>query len=537
LACRLVGSSTDESKTLTKLHLNNKHQQLLTLHSSLNRYLPLILLFILGYYLLMTIGEKKQDRYFLPAYPWLNLLAAIGLVGLASLTSALSLGTGARVTRHVSRFTFYATRPLAILTVLILAINGPLVITNYPYYFTYYNPLLGGIKSAAKAVTIGWGEGLDLAADYLNKNVDTGHTRVSSWYQSTFAPYYRGPAISYSKEKGKALAGDYVIFYINQAQRRFPDDVMFDYFESRFAPEKTITLHGVDYAWVYPSLGVDHYVEDQTYTGIASLLAWQWEHGDTPLVPGQSTGFDLYWEYLGKEPGELFFLRLVDRLGNVWAEGQSRPLAAKNPPFEQWRQGEIIVEQGTLALPPDIPPGQYRLQIGFYTNAPAVTSGELLFTLPPDDSLVQVGPAGHPDFELPAEAVPVSKPLGQRLTLLGAVWPQQPVAQTETIPLELYWQVEQPLPANFQLHLGLMDEAGEARQAWFNLTLAETFNAQETTWPPGTLFRTRWQLDLLPDVPPGDYRFELVLAQDTEVTLPFGRLTVSKAALATQTDE
>src|SRR5690606_11712571 len=46
-----------------------------TVLASFWRYLPLILLFLAGYYLLMTIGEKKQDRYFLPVYPWLNLLA------------------------------------------------------------------------------------------------------------------------------------------------------------------------------------------------------------------------------------------------------------------------------------------------------------------------------------------------------------------------------------------------------------------------------------------------------------------------------
>ena len=52
------------------------------------------------------------------------------------------------------------------------------------------------------------------------------------WFSPTFRVQlevtteddFKGEAISYSKEKGKAMAGEYVVFYINQLQRRFPDD-------------------------------------------------------------------------------------------------------------------------------------------------------------------------------------------------------------------------------------------------------------------------------------------------------------------------
>jgi hypothetical protein len=486
-----------------------------TIHySSFFRYLPLILFFILGYYVLMTIGEKKQERYFLPAYPWLDLIAAVGLVSL------LDYPFIPRLIHRVSR--------LALLLLTILIVNGLLVASNFPYYLTYYNPLLGGIKSAAKVITIGWGEGLNLAAEYLNQKTDPAQTRVASWYESTFAPFYHGPSISYSKEKGKALAGDYVIFYINQTQRRFPDEIMFDYFETRFKPEKVITLHGLDYAWIYPSLGVDHYIQDQTYTGIASLLAWQWANGDdVPLIPGQPANFELYWEYLGKELDETFFFRLVDAGGHIWAEGESQPVAAENPPIEQWREGEIIFERGSLTLPVDIPPGQYQLQIGFYTKAPAVTEGELLFVVPDDEVLVIVGHANHSvSYALPPTATPIDQSLGNGLTLLGVTGPGHSLVPESTLFLDLYWRVEQPLTADAGLHLGLIDEAEVAKQAWFDLSLAETFSPTETTWQPGDIIHTRWQLDLLPQVGPGGYHFEVVLAEDITQILPFGRLEI-----------
>jgi hypothetical protein len=494
-------------------------------YASFFRYLPLILLFILGYYLLMTIGEKKQDRYFLPIYPWTDLIAGAGLV---LLVEVVARWLRPSVSWSASPSVLQRLGNIALLVALLITYGYSLV-THFPYYFTYYNPLLGGIKGATQAMTIGWGEGLDLAAAYLNEQTEAGQIRVASWYESTFAPFYHGPSISYSKEKGKALAGDYVVFYINQTQRRFPDDVLFDYFTAHFEPEKqVITLHGIEYAWIYPSLGIDHYGPDQAYSGIAALLAWQWTEGDKTLVPGETESFELYWEYLGKERDEPFFFRLVDAQGRPWAEGASQPVAARNPPVEQWREGEIIFEAGQISLPPAMPPGQYQLQIGFYTQAPAVTSGELLFQLLPEEAVVTVGHAPGLTFTPTLPAAAISQPLGGSLTLLAASWPQESLALGSEIPLDLYWRIEQPLQADANLHVGLMNEGGEAKQAWFNLTLAETFNPIETTWQPGDLIHTHWQLQLLPEVPPDTYRIQLVLPDDPNQVLPFGQLILQE---------
>ncbi len=474
----------------------------------------------------------------LPVYPWLNFIAAAGLVIIYDwLTPRRKTQNASRKIFHSSRFMFYIPRPIMVLVILILIINGYFVAVNFPYYFTYYNPLLGGIHGAARAVTVGWGEGLDLAADYLNQNTDPTHTRVASWYESTFAPFYHGDSISYSKEKGKALAGDYVIFYINQTQRRFPDEVMFDYFEKRFEPKQVITLHGLDYAWIYPSLGIDHYLQDQTYTGIASLLAWQWAVGDAPLFPGRPTAFDLYWEFLGKRSDEPFFFRLVDGQERVITEALSQPISAENPPPGQWREGEIIAERGALTVPPGTPPGQYRLQIGFYTNAPAVAEGELLFILPEAETLVMVAPTNYAAFTLPAEATLIDRPLGDSLTLLGATWPPRlPTSPSSRFPLDLYWRIEKAIPANFIVHAVLMDKANAARQAWFDLSLAETIDPANSMWQPGDIVHTSWQLDLPPEISPGNYYFDLVLPfpimEAKTKNLSFGQVVISPAEMS-----
>jgi hypothetical protein len=325
----------------------------------------------------MTLGEKKQDRYILPVYPALSILAAVGLVEWVNIR-----------------------RP--VLLAVVVLVQAGLVAANYPYYFTYYNPLLGGIQGAERLVTVGWGEGLDLAADYLNQKPNADQLQVSAWYQSTFAPFFKGTAISYAKEKGKALSGDYVVFYINQLQRRFPDDELFRYFESRYRPEVVIPLQGVDYVVIYPGPHVQHYVEDRvdeaqrSYRGIAALLGWDWLTAGGSATPQAKAGgglpFRLYWEYLGKLPEEHFFFRLAEASGRVVAEALSQPLATENGDPATWRHGQIIVEQGELVVRPGTPSGDYRLQIGFYTRAPAVTEGELRFALPPEEAGVRVLP-------------------------------------------------------------------------------------------------------------------------------------------------
>ncbi|MDW8070187.1 MAG: glycosyltransferase family 39 protein [Anaerolineae bacterium] len=349
----------------------------------------LLCLYVMLFTIFMTFGEKKQDRYLLPVYPILSTMAAVGL-------SRLAIGSLGKLAHHP----VIAHTVFPLLLAVILIFQGFLIVVHHPYYFTYYNPLLGGIRGAQSMVTIGWGEGLDLAADYLNRKPNAEQLRVATWYHSTFAPFFKGEAVGYSKEKGKALSGNYVLFYINQLQRRFPDEELFRYFEQRYQPEAIISLHGIPYVVIYPGPGMQHYVEDRvnehrrSYRGIAALLGWDWLDVADPDRPSVAAGnglrFRLYWEYLGKRPEERFFFRLLDVEGRRVVEALSQPLLNENGDPSTWRRGQIIVEEGVLTVPADTAPGEYRLQIGFYTQAPAVTEGELVFDLPELDAHVCV---------------------------------------------------------------------------------------------------------------------------------------------------
>ncbi len=477
----------------------------------------ILLAFVILFVLFLTFGEKKQDRYILPVYPILGIVAAVGLVRISSL-SRRSARAGKSPVSNLQTLLF----------VVILFLQGILVVFNYPYYFTYYNPLLGGIQVAERVVTVGWGEGLELAAEYLNQKPDAEDMRVSAWYQSTFAPFFKGEAISYSQEKGKAMAGDYVVFYINQLQRRFPDEELYHYFETRYQPEQVIPLKGVNYVVIYPGPRIQHYVEDRVdeqrrvYRGIAALLGWDWlgvTKAERPVVTsGEALPFRLYWEYLGKVPEEEFFFRLVGPDEQVWAEGVSQPLLGENGDPATWRQGQIITEEGELPVPPGTPPGEYQLQIGFYTQAPAVTEGELIFEVPPGDDLVEVTSSAQPVAAAQAIAVD-DLPLSRRqdtqfaeLRLLGTTSLETPLVSDGPWSVDVYWQAEVDPETDFYARLSLVDDDGQSRWAWEAEPLVSFYPTSR--WEAGEVVRSRITVVPTSRTPGGEYDLRLTLLDE-----------------------
>ncbi len=183
----------------------------------------------------MTIGQKKFDRYILPIFPALNIVAAAGLNRLVE-----------TMNRRINRVNFYS-----IAVVLVLLLSAGLTLPYHPYYFPYYNPLVGGSTQAPHTLLVGWGEGLEKAANYLNQKKDAGELHVALRYTADFAPFFVGRTIH--TESYDPATTDYVVIYVNQVQRDLNPEIIDRYYESQ-EPEYTVSLHGIDYAWVYPNL-------------------------------------------------------------------------------------------------------------------------------------------------------------------------------------------------------------------------------------------------------------------------------------------
>jgi 4-amino-4-deoxy-L-arabinose transferase-like glycosyltransferase len=351
------------------------------------RVLPILLAYVLLYGALVTLGGKKQDRYILPAFPALATLAALGYAQISHLK--YPKGTMSPISNLPSPV-FNWLLPLVVLA------QAAFVLPHYPYYFTYYNPLMGGGSAAVRTMIVGWGEGLDQAARWLNTQPDAEDLDVVAWYSTTFEPFFRGHTIykieeeKISRSSMPGLAANYVVLYVNQAQRELPSPGALQFLRA-VSPVYTVTLHGIDYAWIYPSVGMQHVIPDNArLVGQAELLGYDLndEAGKpvTVTYPESVSYLSLYWEWQGKAEDEPVRVSLVDNGGVT--RGWGNPIQTSAPlPYAEWQEGMVVRDDFALVIFPDTPPGMYRLAA--WIDRPATNETVGVFPLE-DAVMIQV---------------------------------------------------------------------------------------------------------------------------------------------------
>ncbi len=195
---------------------------------------------VLLFTLCLSLTSKKFSRYLLPAFPIIEILAAIGFFeflkwGYSYIDSRF--GTGA----NAQKLTF------SIVTILCLALIQILpVLRLHPYYGTYYN--LGfKLTDIRKIITVPAGAGYDLAAKYLNKKTNARELYVQTFPQSAqfFLPYFTGHM--YWTDAGEEDVPDYEVVHIRESQAGWVPQTG----TLNGELEHVITLNGIDYVWIY----------------------------------------------------------------------------------------------------------------------------------------------------------------------------------------------------------------------------------------------------------------------------------------------
>lgn len=419
----------------------------------------------------------------------------------------------------------------------LLLIQALFVLPSYPYYFSYYNPLAGGGAVAARTIQVGWGEGLNEAAAYLNTLPGAGSLKAVSWYSTAFEPYFNGRTIykiedeKISRSAKPGLAADVVIFYINQVQRRLPSDGALAYFR-RGEPLYTVRLNGQPYAWIYPGPGVAHiFAGEARLVSQAELLGYDLLDGAGGRLDEAPSGgvvtLRLYWEWQGNPPDEPIGVSLVDAGGETWGWGHLLASTCPAGGESDCRQeGTIKINDYALAVEPGTPPGLYQLQA--WIDRPA--TGEVVgrFPLVAGDAPVSVGRPESPprvaDLEL---AQTLAAGLGP-LRLVGYDLPGGPWQPGQAQRLELAWSLPastgepqpeaagNPAPAGVTAELRLVPASPEIPPAAAPTWLRPVSPAYPVSrWRPGDLFRDVWQLELPPTTPAGRYTLQLAAGGQT----------------------
>ena len=217
--------------------------------------------------------------------------------------------------------------------------------------------------------------------------------------------------------------------------------------------------------------------------------------------PGEELLVSLHWEALRPLEAEYHtFVHLLDPNGETVAQSDHQP-GGDYYPTTLWRPGERLRDDHSLAIPPDAPPGIYRLLAGMYT----LSTEEGLQPLGEPVTLGEVGVKTGISTEPASVAHPTEANFDNQIALLG----YDAEVQGETLWVKLHWRSLQPTGADYTIFVHLIDGTGQ--------TLSQ-HDAQPqdgayptSVWDAGEVVVDDHPLPLPPEPSAGDYWLDVGL--------------------------
>lgn len=320
-----------------------------------HRTLLLLGLFALLFTLAMSGFPKKFNRYIVPVFPALDILAAAGIIGALGWLGASKARarTSGQAVRRFERGILAALMGIA-------ALNAAYW---HPYPIVAYNQMLGGARAGVWMFSSGWGEGYDQIAAWLNQQADITGVVTASVKANGLNPYLQHGAQAITPPT-PALPDNtgYVVVYAYQTQGTvFPP---FDQFYPRATPLHTVTLHGVTYARIYQvPPEVQHRLATRFGEGIV-LRGYSLHRAAPDLLD-----LTVQWQTTAAPPQDyLLFAHLYDQQGQKLAQIDVPP-AGPDTPLMQWEPVRAYTWRHPLPIPADLPAGDYWLALGLYDPA------------------------------------------------------------------------------------------------------------------------------------------------------------------------
>jgi hypothetical protein len=212
--------------------------------------------------------------------------------------------------------------------------------------------------------------------------------------------------------------------------------------------------------------------------------------------PGGELEVALYWQALEKAgPAYTAFLHLVAADGTGVA-GIDEPVLQGLYQPDLWPQGLTTVDRHRLALPADLAPGRYRLDLGLYhpgqSDRPLPVEGGDRLPL----ASLTVGSVVVPPPSTPADLV-----FGDRMRLLGFDLACDPAPGE--CDLQLQWQGVRWMDRDYTVFVHLLAADG----AFVTQGDAPPGGAffPTSTWLPGDTVLDPHRLELPAELPPGEY--------------------------------
>ncbi|MBN1994180.1 MAG: glycosyltransferase family 39 protein [Anaerolineae bacterium] len=447
----------------------------------------LLVAYVVFYFIAMSLGASKVDRYLLPIFPAFSILAAVGFQAFVDHLSAVVPVPGLKGA-------VWGT---------VLISSAWLALPQHPYYYTYWNPLLGGARQAVKILPAGGRQGINMMVEYVNALPEAQQLKITGPGLRDCPVIFTGTCL----QPSQFLLADYIQSDIFSLQRgAYLANI------HKIIPETELvhqyTKDGVDYAWLYKMPAGLHHTEQ-----------WLGTHGKLrgygflpPQVgAGDSLQVSIFW--INGEDGwtlanSEFFIKLLDENGQVQQVAPAQPGVPANP--ELSAPGDMVVFNAFLPIPSDMLLGTYPVEIGLRLKDGGQETWK--FSLKDTENTITVNRGALADF---VEALPIQNHLEYEVGATGLTLLGYNDLTGETPPhFDLYWQANRPLIEDYILELALLDQTGKVVVSWRN-TLSPPVHPA-TAWQAGEVVKITFPLASGYPLPPGHYQPVLsILSADT----------------------
>jgi len=314
--------------------------------------LLLLLDFLLFFFIQMSLGGWKDGRYMLPMLLALDVVAACGLVWWATRATA---GTIARIAAGG-----------------LLAIQAAVVFSHHPYYGAHYNVLLGGPKAASRVFALAeWGEGLDLAGQYVDRQPGAEDCTVGAQFLANemLVQHVRAPVYDVA-QVGEEV--DYLAFGVQYTTRGLNYDRWGKLWERTYKfrePEFAASLRGIPHAWVHQPDAEPRFAQETKARLGKAIRLEGYRLARNELSPGDALLLTLYWraeERVGND--YTVFVHLQGADGSLLAQQDNPPVRGARP-TSGWEPGVLIEDPYEVQVPVEAAFGEYVLSAGMYDPA------------------------------------------------------------------------------------------------------------------------------------------------------------------------
>ncbi len=310
----------------------------------------LLIGFAAFYFVQMSLGGWKDGRYMLPVLLVVDVLAACGLawwVGRLPLRSVVQVG---------------------LIGGLLLA-QAVIVFFHHPYYGTYYNELLGGPKAALRVFPPAeWGEGLDLAGQYVDRQLGTKDATVGTQFLAyeMVVQHVRSPVYDIAQVKDDV---DYLVFGVQYTMRGRNYDRWGKLWEETYKfrePEFVASFGGVPYAWVHRP-DAEPVIPQRVDAGLGeSIRLVGYRLVPNEVSPGDALLLTLYWQADAPVDEDYTVFVHLQALDGTLVAQQDNPPVRGTRPTSEWESGELIEDPYEIQIPADAAFGEYALSTGMY---------------------------------------------------------------------------------------------------------------------------------------------------------------------------